>query len=136
MAEAKLDYYQDKKGDWRWRRIAVNGEITGASSEGYKAKKDCQANASRAGTDDRWEFYKDKRGGFRWRPSRLPTASRLASRPKPSRRRRIANTMRPERLEGLVRLRHPPQCEIDAAAAFDEGGRAGEHAIDAVIAKP
>jgi uncharacterized protein len=67
MAETKVEYYQDKNGDWRWRRTAVNGEITGASSEGYEAKKDCEANATRNGANDRWEFYKDKRGGFRWR---------------------------------------------------------------------
>ena len=67
MAEAKLEFYQDKSGEWRWRRTAVNGRVTGASSEGYKSKSDCEANASRDGAKDRWEFYTDKAGGFRWR---------------------------------------------------------------------
>lgn len=67
MAEGKVEYYQDKSGDWRWRRTSVNGEITGASSEGYEAKSDCQANATRNTAKDKWEFYKDKAGSFRWR---------------------------------------------------------------------
>ncbi|MGB0497082.1 MAG: YegP family protein [Rubricella sp.] len=45
----KFEVYQDKKGEWRWRRKASNGQIVGASSEGYKAKGDAEANASRQG---------------------------------------------------------------------------------------
>ena len=45
----KLELYKDKKGEWRWRKIASNGEIVGASSEGYKNKADCEANAQRNG---------------------------------------------------------------------------------------
>ena len=67
MADYSLDIYKDKRGEFRWRRTASNGEIVGASSEGYKAKKDCEANANRDTTADKWEFYKDKRGGHRWR---------------------------------------------------------------------
>ncbi|MCB1379192.1 MAG: DUF1508 domain-containing protein [Alphaproteobacteria bacterium] len=67
MADYSLDLYKDKRGEFRWRRTASNGEIVGASSEGYKAKKDCEANANRDTSKDRWEFYKDKRGGHRWR---------------------------------------------------------------------
>jgi hypothetical protein len=36
--------------EWRWRRVAPNGEIVGASTEGYKRKVDCLANAKRAMT--------------------------------------------------------------------------------------
>ncbi len=43
------EFYQDKKEEWRWRRKAINGEIVGAASEGYKAKKDCENNAIRHG---------------------------------------------------------------------------------------
>lgn len=28
-------FYKDAAGDWRWRRTADNGEIIGASTEGY-----------------------------------------------------------------------------------------------------
>ncbi len=45
----KWDIYQDKKGEYRWRRTAVNGEVTGASSEGYNKKADCKSNAERNG---------------------------------------------------------------------------------------
>jgi uncharacterized protein len=67
MADYKLDIYKDKRGEFRWRRTASNGEIVGASSESYKAKKDCEANANRDTSGDKWEFYKDKRGESRWR---------------------------------------------------------------------
>ena len=45
----KWDIYQDKRGEWRWRRRAVNGNIIGAASEGYKSKDDAIANAQRQG---------------------------------------------------------------------------------------
>jgi hypothetical protein len=38
-----------KRGEWRWRREAVNGNIIGAASEGYKSKGDAVANAERQG---------------------------------------------------------------------------------------
>ena len=40
---------KDKKGEYRWRRTASNGEIVGSSHEGYKNRKNCIANAERAG---------------------------------------------------------------------------------------
>jgi uncharacterized protein YegP (UPF0339 family) len=67
MADTKTEYYQDKRGEWRWRKLASNGQIVGASSEGYVEKKDAQKNANRKGDKDKWEFYKDKAGEFRWR---------------------------------------------------------------------
>lgn len=64
----KLEVYQDKRGDWRWRRIAANGKIVGAACEGYKSKKDCEENMNRgSNAKDRWEIYEDKRGEWRWR---------------------------------------------------------------------
>jgi len=45
----KWEVYKDKRGEFRWRRKATNGEITGASSESYKAKKDAESNAIRNG---------------------------------------------------------------------------------------
>lgn len=70
------EIYTDKRGGYRWRRTAVNKNITGRACESYVAKKDCIANAQRhgmdgnpdkLGLDDKWETYKDKRGEFRWR---------------------------------------------------------------------
>lgn len=43
----KIEIYQDKKGEFRWKRIAVNGQNVGASSEGYVKKSDCIDNAKR-----------------------------------------------------------------------------------------
>ncbi|MEL6575413.1 MAG: DUF1508 domain-containing protein [Pseudomonadota bacterium] len=63
-----FEVYQDKRGEWRWRRKATNGQIVGAACEGYKSKADCEANMSRGHVaSDKWEFYKDKRGEMRWR---------------------------------------------------------------------
>lgn len=67
MSDGKIEYYQDRKGEWRWRRYASNGRITGASSEGYNKRSDCEKNATRDGSKDKWEFYTDKRGEHRWR---------------------------------------------------------------------
>jgi uncharacterized protein YegP (UPF0339 family) len=36
--------YKDKRGEWRWRITAHNGEIIGASTEGYKSKLACFNN--------------------------------------------------------------------------------------------
>lgn len=70
----KWEIYEDKGGSWRWRRKATNGNIVGASTEGYSSKGDCEANAKRNGMDggeggesDKWEFYEDKKGEWRWR---------------------------------------------------------------------
>jgi uncharacterized protein YegP (UPF0339 family) len=45
----RWEFYLDKKGEFRWRRIAPNGNIVGASTEGYKLEEDCVANAIRNG---------------------------------------------------------------------------------------
>lgn len=72
----KWEIYEDKRGEFRWRRKATNGNITGASCEGYTKKADAKKNAQRHGMDgnpegygksDRWEVYEDKRGEYRWR---------------------------------------------------------------------
>ncbi|QTD48405.1 YegP family protein [Sulfidibacter corallicola] len=71
----KWEFYRDRAGEWRWRRIAPNGNIVGASSEGYSNKSNCIENtrrhgyggASDKGARDRWEFYTDRSGKWRWR---------------------------------------------------------------------
>ncbi|MEN3323697.1 DUF1508 domain-containing protein [Mariniflexile soesokkakense] len=45
----KWEFYLDGSKEWRWRRIASNGRIVGASSQGYFNKSDCIANAMRNG---------------------------------------------------------------------------------------
>ena len=45
----KWEFYTDKAGEYRWRRTASNGNIVGASTEGYTNKADCLANARRNG---------------------------------------------------------------------------------------
>jgi len=47
----KWEFYKDHENKWRWRRTAPNGNIVGATTEGYSNKVDCEANASRNG----WE---------------------------------------------------------------------------------
>ncbi len=45
----RWDFYKDALGQWRWRRVAPNGRIVGASSQGYSNKNDCIDNAIRNG---------------------------------------------------------------------------------------
>ena len=37
---AKFEIYKDKKGDFRFRLIAANGQVI-ATSQGYKSKASC-----------------------------------------------------------------------------------------------
>jgi uncharacterized protein YegP (UPF0339 family) len=37
-----FEIYKDRKEEFRWRLKAANGNILATSSEGYKAKADCQ----------------------------------------------------------------------------------------------
>lgn len=43
---SNLEFYKDSAGEWRWRVRASNGEIIGASSEGYARKIDAAKNAA------------------------------------------------------------------------------------------
>ena len=64
----KFEVYQDKRGEYRWRRTASNGQIVGAACEGYVKKSDCEANMNRGPKDsDKWDFYEDKADEHRWR---------------------------------------------------------------------
>lgn len=49
MSEAKWEFYKDSEDKWRWRKIASNGRIVLASSQGYVNKQDCIDNARSAG---------------------------------------------------------------------------------------
>jgi len=68
--------YKDNAGEYRWRRTAANGEIVGASVEGYKLKMHCEmiaerhglnGNPNNYGSSDKWYFYTDKSNMYRWR---------------------------------------------------------------------
>ena len=47
----KVELYKDKNDKWRWKRIAPNGEVVGASTQGYANKSYCKENARRNGCD-------------------------------------------------------------------------------------
>jgi len=64
----RLEVFQDKRGSYRWRRLDDNGQVVGASSEGYETRAACEANMNRGpNPSDKWDFYVDKRGLYRWR---------------------------------------------------------------------
>lgn len=44
----KTIVYQDNAGEWRWRRVAPNGEIIADSGESYTRMADAERAASRA----------------------------------------------------------------------------------------
>lgn len=64
----RFEVYRDKRGKYRWRRIAPNGRVVGAATGGYERRSDCEANMNR-GPDagDDWSFYQDRKGDWRWR---------------------------------------------------------------------
>ncbi|MBB4807328.1 uncharacterized protein YegP (UPF0339 family) [Chryseobacterium defluvii] len=45
----KWEFYKDAANKWRWRRTSPNGNIVGASAQGYVNKSDCIDNAIRNG---------------------------------------------------------------------------------------
>jgi len=47
----KWEFYKDHENKWRWRRTDPNGNIVGATTEGYVNKVDCEGNARRNGWD-------------------------------------------------------------------------------------
>lgn len=46
IKEVRPKYYVDKAGKYRWRLIAKNGEIFGASHQGFSTKQKARANFS------------------------------------------------------------------------------------------
>jgi len=51
VGEDKWHFYKDDKGEWRWKRVAPNGEVVAAASEGYVDIQDARINAARNGWD-------------------------------------------------------------------------------------
>ncbi len=62
-----LEFYTDKAGQHRWRWLANNGEIIGASSEGYSSEAAARQNFERPRSKDKVTVYQDNRGEWRWR---------------------------------------------------------------------
>ena len=48
----KWEFYKDTENHWRWRCSSPNGNIVGASTQGYRNKADCEGNARRNGWND------------------------------------------------------------------------------------
>ena len=56
----KFEIYKDKKGEFRWRLIASNGQMIANSGEGYKSKdsakngiESVQKNAAKAAIEEK-----------------------------------------------------------------------------------
>lgn len=45
----KWEFYKDAAGEWRWTRTSPNGNVVGASTQGYKRIGNCKKNAVRNG---------------------------------------------------------------------------------------
>ncbi|WP_165045837.1 DUF1508 domain-containing protein [Dysgonomonas sp. ZJ709] len=50
--EDTFTFYPDKRGKFRWKRLASNGITVGDSSQGYANKSYCKENAVRNGYDE------------------------------------------------------------------------------------
>lgn len=46
---SKIEVYLDTSKEWRWKVTHANGNVIGASSEGYKNKSDCLNNLKSLG---------------------------------------------------------------------------------------
>ncbi len=55
-----IEFYKDKAGKHRWRIIAENGRIIGASSQGFASKQMAQENLGlvHAGSSNYWKGRK------------------------------------------------------------------------------
>ena len=49
----KWEFYQSDNGEWRWRRIAPNGNNVGKANQGYNSKEMAVKNAIRNGLCER-----------------------------------------------------------------------------------
>lgn len=64
----RFEVYKDKRGKFRWRRIAPGGRIVGSATSGFERRSDAEANMHRGTVDsDEWSFYRDRKGDWRWR---------------------------------------------------------------------
>jgi uncharacterized protein YegP (UPF0339 family) len=47
----RVEIYPDAAGEWRWRRLATNGEVVSDSGEGYVRKTDAIGAAHAVNVD-------------------------------------------------------------------------------------
>ena len=47
MSKFRLEFYRDEADEFRWRLVALNGNIVATSGEGYKNRGDCQDIANK-----------------------------------------------------------------------------------------
>lgn len=48
-AKDRWEFYRDARSKWRWRRVAGNGRVVDASTQGYGSRSACVNNAQRCG---------------------------------------------------------------------------------------
>lgn len=55
----KVEFFRDRKREWRWRLVSSNGRVIGASSEGYRWRSRCVENFERVSHRPRstWRGY-------------------------------------------------------------------------------
>jgi uncharacterized protein YegP (UPF0339 family) len=46
-----IEFYQDEQKQWHWQICSFNGEVTGASMEGYGNKSMCKQNLANVARD-------------------------------------------------------------------------------------
>jgi len=46
----KFSIYKDRRGEFRWRLVAANGQIVADSGEGYETKTGCEEAVQRIKT--------------------------------------------------------------------------------------
>lgn len=51
MDSDRTEIYEDSAGEWRWRRVAPNGETIADSGEGYTREEDAKRAAERVFAD-------------------------------------------------------------------------------------
>ena len=49
MANDKFEFYQDTKGEWRWRKVAPNNKVVASSGEGFSSRQAAVNNAKFSG---------------------------------------------------------------------------------------
>lgn len=52
----RVQPYRDEGGEYRWRRLADNGNIIADSGEGYVNKRDCLEMAAAQFPDDEFDW--------------------------------------------------------------------------------
>jgi uncharacterized protein YegP (UPF0339 family) len=51
-ARCRVQFYRDKRGEYRWRYLAKNGRVLADSGESYQRKDACERSWQRVRFDD------------------------------------------------------------------------------------